>query len=256
MGLQSTFPDLRSDLDANKFLADFMRQQIHKIVIDPQKAEILTPRHIAGCKRMCLDSGYYETFNQSNVQVVNVSVSPIEKLTEGGLQVANEFYPLDCLVFATGYDAMTGSLLAIDIRGRDGLSLGSAWEAGPRTYLGLGTTGFPNLFIIAGPGSPSVLANVIVAIEQHVDWLATCLDHMRQNRFESIEACLEAQNAWVEHVNAVAAKTVYTQCNSWYLGANILGKPKVFMPLIGFPAYVDKCNEVAARGYEGFMLPR
>ena len=254
MGLQSTFPELRSDTEANHFLADFMRRQIRRVVTDPERAETLTPKHVAGCKRMCLDSGYYEAFNRPNVQVVDVSRSPIEAFTQKGLLVGGKTYALDCVVFATGYDAMTGAMLAIDIRGRDGILLRDAWAAGPRTYLGLGTAGFPNLFVIAGPGSPSVLANVIVAIEQHVEWLAECIEYMRDRRIGSIEANLAAQDAWVEHVNAVAANTLYTQCNSWYLGANIPGKARVFMPLIGFPAYAAKCAEIAAQNYQGFLL--
>ena len=254
MGLQSTFAELRMDLEANRFLADFLRRKIWEVVKDPERAEILTPRHVAGCKRMCLDSGYYETFNRPNVDVVDVSREPIEALTENDLRTSSEVYPLDCLVFATGYDAMTGAMLAVDIRGRGGLALRQAWSAGPRTYLGLGTVGFPNMFIVAGPGSPSVLANMVTAIEQHVEWLASCLEHMREHGFATIEASLQAQDTWVEHVNAVASKTLYTECNSWYLGANVPGKPRVFMPLIGFPAYAAKCDDVAARGYEGFAL--
>jgi cation diffusion facilitator CzcD-associated flavoprotein CzcO len=254
MGLQSTFPELRLDIEANQFLADFMRRKIRETVADPERAEVLTPKHVAGCKRMCLDSGYYEAFNRPNVRVVDVARTPIEEFTEDGVRVGGELHALDCLVFATGYDAMTGAMLAIDIRGRGGLTLREAWAAGPRTYLGVGTVGFPNLFIMAGPGSPSVLANVIVAIEQHVEWVSACLDYMRSEGAASIEATLPAQDDWVEHVNAVASKTLYTQCNSWYLGANVPGKPRVFMPLIGFPAYAAKCDEVAARGYEGFVL--
>lgn len=254
MGLQATYLDLRANLEANEFLAQFLRKQIKAIVKDPARAEMLTPKHVAGCKRMCLDTGYYEAFNRPNVHLVDVKATPIETFTERGVQVSGQVHELDVMVFATGYDAMTGAMLAIDIRGRGGLTLREAWSAGPRTYLGLGTAGFPNLFIMAGPGSPSVLANVIVAIEQHVEWLADCLTYLREHRIAAIEAQLPAQDAWVEHVNAVAAPTVYHQCDSWYLGANVPGKPRVFMPLIGFPPYVAKCNEVAARGYEGFDL--
>ncbi|CAN5603944.1 NAD(P)/FAD-dependent oxidoreductase [soil metagenome] len=254
MGLQSTFPELRADLEANYYLADFMRRQIRQIVADPQRAELLTPKHVAGCKRMCLDSGYYQAFNQDNVKVVDVSATPITAFTQDGLLVGDELHELDCMVFATGYDAMTGSMLAIDIAGRDGISLRDAWSAGPRTYLGLATVGFPNMFVLAGPGSPSVLANVIVAIEQHVEWLTACLVRLRDAGIASIEATIESQDAWVDHVNEVASHTLYTKCNSWYLGANIPGKARVFMPLIGFPAYSAKCDEVVARGYEGFVL--
>jgi cyclohexanone monooxygenase len=160
------------------------------------------------------------------------------------------------IVFATGYDAMTGSLARIDIRGRRGACLRDAWSVGPRTYLGLGVAGFPNLFTVTGPGSPSVLANMIVAIEQHVDWITDCLAYLRNGGYASIEATVAAQDAWVEHVNAIAGTTLYPTCNSWYLGANVPGKPRVFMPLIGFPPYVEKCNDVAAKGYEGFVLGR
>jgi cation diffusion facilitator CzcD-associated flavoprotein CzcO len=151
---------------------------------------------------------------------------------------------------------MTGALLSIDIRGRDGAPLREAWEAGPRTYLGLGVVGFPNLFTVSGPGSPSVLTNMIVSIEQHVNWITDCIEYVRDNDYATIEATQDAQDMWVDYVNAVAGFTLYPQCNSWYLGANVPGKPRVFMPLPGFPAYAEKCNDVAAKGYEGFALAR
>ena len=161
---------------------------------------------------------------------------------------------LDCIVFATGFDAMTGALLAIDIRGRSGTSLRDAWADGPRTYLGLGIAGFPNLFIISGPGSPSVLTNMVVSIEQHVNWIADCIDYLGRHGLQQIEVNRDAQDAWVDFVNVIADFTLYPRCNSWYLGANVPGKPRVFMPLIGFPTYVEKCEQVVADGYEGFAL--
>ena len=185
---------------------------------------------------------------------MDVSQAPIEEITPIGLRTGGREYALDCIVFATGFDAMTGTLLRIDIRGRGGVSLKEKWHAGPRTYLGLGIAGFPNLFTISGPGSPSVLTNMLVSIEQHADWIAECIAYMRTHEHTLIEASAEAEDAWVAHVNSVADRTLYPTCNSWYLGANVPGKVRVFMPLVGFPAYVAKTTEVAARRYEGFML--
>ncbi len=215
---------------------------------------MLSPRHTLGCKRMCIDTGYYETFNRPNVRLVDVMANPIARFTEAGLVAGEREYPLDIAVFATGFDAMTGSLLAMDIRGRGGLALAEAWRGGPGTYLGIATAGFPNMFILVGPGSPSVLANVPIAAEQQVDWLAELITWLDENGCKAIEPLREAQDAWVDHVNAIAAGTLYTSCDSWYLGANVPGKPRVFMPLFGFPAYEAKCNEVAAAGYAGFAI--
>lgn len=254
MVIQTTFSDLRSDMGANGIVADFLRSKIREIVKDPATAELLSPKHTLGCKRMCIDTNYYETFNRPNVRLVDTAANPITRFTERGPVAGETEYPLDYVIFATGYDAMTGSILRIDVQGRDGVSLKDAWEAGPRTYLGLATVGFPNLFIMAGPGSPSVLANVIVAIEQHVDWVADAIHALDEAGAKSIEPTPEAQDEWVDHVNAVAATTLYTTCNSWYLGANVPGKARVFMPLLGFPAYEAKCNEVAANGYSGFVI--
>jgi len=242
--------------NANDTADEYVRGRIREIVEDPEVADRLMPATVIGCKRLCLDTGYFETFNRPNVRLVDVSEHPIERLTSRGLVTSGREYELDVIVFATGFDAMTGSLTRIDIRGRRGVRLRDEWSGGPRTYLGLGVVGFPNLFTITGPGSPSVLANMIVAIEQHVDWITDCLVYLRRGGYASIEATVEAQDAWVEHVNAIADTTLYPTCNSWYLGANVPGKPRVFMPLIGFPPYVEKCNEVAAKGYEGFALAR
>jgi cyclohexanone monooxygenase len=256
MGIQATYNDLRTDLAANEIVAEFVRDQIRATVKDPAVAELLCPRQTLGCKRMCIDTGYYETFNRPNVGLVDVKANPIDRFTEHGLCAGGQEYRLDAVVFATGYDAMTGSMLRIDIRGRDGVALEDAWHAGPRTYLGLSTVGYPNLFIIPGPGSPSVLANVDIAIEQHVDWIADLIGYLDRTGARAIEPRQEAQDDWVEHVNAVAAQTLYTTCDSWYLGANIPGKSRVFMPLLGFPAYEAKCNEVAGNGYSGFAIAR
>ena len=252
----SAFNDLGTDAEMNVIAAEFVRGKLREIVKDPKVADLLAPDQVLACKRPCVDTGYWETFNRSNVELVDVKSYPIDEITPKGLRSGEREYELDSIVLATGFDAMTGALLKIDIRGCDSQPLQEAWAAGPRTYLGLGTVGFPNLFTVTGPGSPSVLSNMVPSIEQHVNWIADCMERMREAGYASIEAALEAQDAWVEHVNEVAGETLYTTCNSWYLGANIPGKPRVFMPYIGYPTYVEKCNEVAAKGYEGFELTR
>ena len=248
------FGDLILDARANDLAAEFVRGKIRETVRDPAVAKLLEPRQPIGCKRLCVDSGYFETFNRPNVRLVDVNRTPIERFTPHGLRAGGEDFAFDAVVFATGFDAMTGALNRIDIRGRGGVALADKWRAGPLTYLGLGVAGFPNLFIIAGPGSPSVLTNMVVSIEQHVDWIAGCLAHLRAHGRATIEASPRAEQGWVAHVNEVASRTVYPGCNSWYLGANIPGKTRVFMPLLGFPAYAERCAEVAARGYEGFEI--
>jgi cyclohexanone monooxygenase len=250
------FNDLLFDKNANNVAAEFVRQKIRATVKNPEVADRLMPTTVIGCKRLCLDTNYFETYNRDNVTLVDVSQQPIEAITPEGISVDGTVYEVDAIVFATGFDAMTGALLSIDIRGRDGAPLREAWEAGPRTYLGLGVVGFPNLFTVSGPGSPSVLTNMIVSIEQHVNWITDCIEYVRDNDYATIEATQDAQDMWVDYVNAVAGFTLYPQCNSWYLGANVPGKPRVFMPLPGFPAYAEKCNDVAAKGYEGFALAR
>jgi cyclohexanone monooxygenase len=248
------FTDLYTDLQANETAAEFTRGKIREIVKDPAVANRLTPANVMGCKRLCVDTGYYATFNRDNVHLVDVSDSPIEEITPRGLRAGGREYALDCMIFATGFDAMTGSLTRIDIRGRGGQSLGEAWADGPRAYLGLGVAGFPNLFLVTGPGSPSVLTNMVVAIEQNVEWIANCLEYLSRNDKQRIEATTQAQEEWVAHVNSVADTTVYPACNSWYLGSNIPGKPRVFMALVGYPPYVEKCDEVAAKDYDGFTI--
>ncbi len=250
----ASFADLLQSQEANDAAAEFVREQIRGIVRDPETAASLSPHNVIGCKRICLDSGYFETYNRPNVSLVDVNSSPIERITRSGLRVGGQEVELDAIVFATGFDAMTGALARIDIRGRDGRSLRAKWEDGPRAYLGLGIAGFPNLFVITGPGSPSVLSNMLPSIEQHVDWIADCMVYMRERGHDAIEATPKAEDEWVAHVGEVAGATLYPTCNSWYLGANVPGKPRVFMPYLGFPPYVEKCNTVAANDYEGFEL--
>ena len=248
------FNDVLISPESNESAAEFVRSKIRDIVPDPEVARKLTPHQVIGCKRLCLDTGYYETFNRPNVELVDLRDTPIEAITPTGIRTTEGEHELDCIVYATGFDAMTGALLRIDIRGRDGLPLQEAWAAGPRTYLGLGVAGFPNLFTITGPGSPSVLTNMMVSIEQHVNWIADCMDHLRRQGHRTIEASEPAQDLWVEIVNAMAGITLFPTCNSWYLGANVPGKTRVFMPFVGFPMYAEKCTQVAQDGYEGFVL--
>ena len=250
------FADLLIDPKANETAAEFVRDQIRAIVRDPHVAERLCPDQVIGCKRMCVDTNYYDTFNLPHVHLVDLEESPIEAITDRGIRTEGGHYELDAIVYATGFDAMTGALMRIDIRGKDGVTLQDAWAAGPRTYLGLGVVGFPNFFTITGPGSPSVLTNMIVSIEQHVDWIADCVAYLGQHGYHRIEATEEAQTAWVDYVNLVADFTLFPTCNSWYLGANVPGKTRVFMPFLGFPPYAEKCTEVAANAYDGFELRR
>jgi cyclohexanone monooxygenase len=249
------YMDLMVSEEANDIVAEFVRSKIRKAVADPAVAELLAPQNTIGCKRLCIDIGYYETYNLPHVKLVDVSKSPIEAITPQGVRAGGREYEVDAIAFATGFDAMTGALNRIDIRGRGGLALRDKWSEGPKTYLGVGVAGFPNLFTITGPGSPSVLTNMLPTIEQHVEWIADALKHVRDRGLVRIEPRPEAEDEWVAHVGELAGRTLRYTCSSWYLGANIAGKPRVFMPYIGgFPRYIAKCNEVAARGYEGFAL--
>ena len=248
------FADLRLKPEANATAADYVRGKIREIVTDPTIAKKLSPQNTFACKRLCVDTDYYRTFNNSNVTLIDLKAEAFATVTAGGLRTTQGRYEFDAVVLATGFDAMTGALLAMDIRGRDGLQLKDAWQAGPRTYLGLAIVGFPNLFIISGPGSPSVLSNMVVSIEQHVNWITTCIQYMESRGVRVLEAKQKLQDAWVEHVNQLASNTLFPTCSSWYLGANIPGKPRVFMPYVGgFPTYVDKCQEVIANGFGEFV---
>ncbi|HKU06482.1 MAG TPA: NAD(P)/FAD-dependent oxidoreductase [Bradyrhizobium sp.] len=244
------------DKAANDTAADFVRGKIAEIVKDSATAKLLQPNsHPIGTKRICVDTDYFATFNRPNVALVDIKTNPIDEITENAVRVAGKDYEVDALVLATGFDAMTGSVAKIDIVGRDSRTLNQKWAEGPRTYLGLMSAGFPNLFIITGPGSPSVLSNMIVSIEQHVDWISDCLAYMRDEGLVTMEATTSAEDKWVAHVNEVAHTTLYPQAASWYMGANIPGKPRIFMPYIGgVPVYRQKCDEVAAKGYEGFAM--
>jgi cation diffusion facilitator CzcD-associated flavoprotein CzcO len=258
-GLQfrAVFQDMLFSKEANDTAADFIKRKICSIVNDPKTAAILSDiDHPYAAKRPPIDTDYFETYNRSNVSLVDVKAAPIQRISDTAICTAEGEYPVDVIVFATGFDAMTGPLLRMDICGRDGVALKDAWEAGPRNYLGLQVAGFPNLFTITGPGSPSVLCNMPVAIEQHVDWITNCIDYMRAKRLGRIEALPGAVEKWVAEVNEVASRTLLPMAkHSWYLGANIPDKPRVFMPYAGgLIRYRAICENVVARDYEGFAL--
>jgi cyclohexanone monooxygenase len=252
------YNNLGLDQAANDTAASYVRGKITEIVKDPATARLLQPNsHPIGTKRICIDTDYFATFNRPNVSLVDIKTHPIQEITANAVRVAGRDHEVDALVLATGFDAMTGSVARIDIRGRGGQALNQKWAEGPKTYLGLMSAGFPNLFIITGPGSPSVLSNMIVSIEQHVDWIADCLVHMRMHDLATMEAEVDAEEKWVAHVNEVAHGTLFPQANSWYMGANIPGKPRIFMPYIGgVGVYRKICDEVAANGYQGFLLAK
>ncbi|WP_146240024.1 flavin-containing monooxygenase [Prauserella flavalba] len=255
-GILGAYADLMADQRANDTVSDFVRQKIRERVTDPEVAERLLPwEYPLGTKRICVDTDYYETFNRDNVTLVDLRRDALETVTANGVRTARGEVELDCLVLATGFDAMTGAVNRIDIRGRDGAVLAEKWGAGPRTYLGLGTAGFPNLFLLAGPGSPSVLTNMVTAIEQHVEWTGRCIEHLRTHGYRTIEPTVEAEDGWVDHVNEVASMTLFPKAASWYLGANVPGKPRIFMPYAGgFATYEKQCDEVAEQDYRGFAL--
>jgi cation diffusion facilitator CzcD-associated flavoprotein CzcO len=253
--LMTSFGDIANNEESNMRAQDFVRDKIRQAVPDAAMAEKLSPEHLIGCKRICLGTNYYSVFNRGNVTLTSLGEKGVEKFTTTGLVTEGSETKIDDLVMATGFDAMTGALSRIPINGRDNISLNKAWEAGPRTYLGLMTHGFPNFFTITGPGSPSVLSNMLPTIEHHVEWIAECIDYLQQQGIKEIEADLQAQNDWVAHGNEIASKTLRYSCSSWYLGANVPGKPRVFMPYIGgMPAYRKKCAAVVTAGYEGFCL--
>ncbi len=251
------FKDTRINLEANTIVAEFVRNKIRGVVQDPQVAELLCPKdHPIGTKRLCLDTGYYETFNRPNVTLVDVRSHPILEITPHGLRTtARDFDDIDILIFATGFDAMTGSMTRMDVRGAGGTDLATAWGDGPQTYLGLMVAGFPNLFMIHGPQSPSVLAQMIMGAEWQVQWIDELIRHMELKGYRTVDTTQERQDWWGQQVDQAADRTLYKRANSWYLGANIEGKKRVFMVYIGgFDAYTDICRDIAARDYEGFEL--
>jgi cyclohexanone monooxygenase len=242
--------------EANDTAAEFIRNKIRSMVNDPQTAEDLCPHdHPLGTKRPCLDSGYYETYNRANVKLVNLRRTPIVEITPTGIRTTEDEFTFDAIVFATGFDAMTGALVAVDIKGRDGITLKEKWHEGTRTYLGLMVHGFPNFFTITGPASPSVFSNMMISIEQHVDWIADCLTYLRDNSVAAIEADKEAEDYWVEHNAEAGEATLYPLANSWYMGSNVPGKPRVLMPYIGgVGVYRDECDTIVADGYRGLTM--
>ena len=254
LAFMAAFNDLPFDDAANATAQDFIRGKIKQLVDDPVLAEQLTPTTPVGCKRLCVDTNYFETYNLDHVNLVDLNENSITEIGAGRVITQNGEYEVDCLILATGFDAMTGAMTNIDISGTDGQTLHDKWKDGPRAYLGLATAGFPNLFMITGPGSPSVLSNMLPSIEQHVEWISDCIEHLQSNQFARIEATKEAEDAWLEHVNEVADTSIYPKCNSWYLGSNVTGKKRVFMPYLGVPPYLEKCAEVVNNGYEGFAL--
>ena len=257
-GFLGSFNDLLTNADANYTAAEFVRQQIRKIVKDEETAEILCPTtYPIGTKRICIDTGYFETYNRKNVKLIDISKRPIQCLVSNGIVANEQLYVFDSIIFATGFDAMTGSLFNVDIKGRKGIALRDKWNAGPKTYLGLMSASFPNLFMITGPGSPSVKSNMIMSIEQHVDLVTNTLLRMRSEGLSVVEPELDAENSWVEHVQEVANKTLFPRANSWYMGANIPGKPRLFMPYIGgVGVYREICEEIVADNYRGFKFEK
>ncbi len=253
------YTDLLVNKASNDTASEFVRNKIRTTVKDQRTAELLAPKdHPIGTKRLCLDTNYYETYTRPNVALVDVRSDPIDHINRNGLALkSGATFGLDAIVFATGFDAMTGALNEIDVRTSGGGVLRHHWEGGPLTYLGLMVAGFPNMFVVTGPGSPGVKTQMIASIEQHVDWIADAIDHLHKHQLDRIEPTAGAETDWVDHVNKVADSTLYPLANSWYMGANIPGKPRVFMPYVGgFDRYKKHCDAIAAKGYEGFTLTR
>ncbi|MBN33861.1 MAG: cyclohexanone monooxygenase [Rhodospirillaceae bacterium] len=253
---QYPFNDVLTDPNANAIVTAFSHDQIRKRVKDPAVAELLCAKdHPFGTKRLCADTNYFETYNLDHVHLVNLKSTPIKAITASGIRTSARDHEVDVIVFATGFDAMTGALTSIDIEGRDGLRLRDKWAEGTRALLGVAMNGFPNLFTVTGPGSPSVMINVVPAIEQHVEWIDRCIDWMEQRGAQTIEPEARAEDAWVEHVNETANATLFPQANSWYMGANIPGKPRMFMPYVGgLGDFRRRCDEIADEGYSGFAV--
>ena len=244
------FTDVGVSLEANKIVADFVKSKIREIVKDPNVAKLLSPEDAIGCKRLCADTNYFETYNRENVELIDLNFNPINSITENGILTKNKEFKFDTIIFATGFDAMTGALQAIDITGKNGKKLKQVWKDGPKSFLGLLINGFPNLFTVTGPGSPSVLTNMMVAIEQHVEWISNCINFLSKSNLNEVEADELFQIEWMDHIEEVAKNTLRYTCNSWYVGANVPGKKRVFMPYAGgFGKYREKCDEIAENNY-------
>ena len=256
LGFLGAYADLMLDKEANEMAASFARDKVKEIVKDAEVAELLSPKFTIGCKRLCVDTGYFEAFNRDNVTLIDLNTNPIDCITSKGLMAGQEEYLGDSLILATGFDAMTGALTRIDIRGRKGISLKDQWKDGAKSYLGLGISNFPNLFTVTGPGSPSVLSNMVPSLELHVEWISQCIEWMRDNNKKVIESTKAVEEEWMTLVNEVADLTVYKSCNSWYNGSNIEEKAKDFLPFIGVPPYTEKITEVAEQNYQGFVFDK
>jgi cation diffusion facilitator CzcD-associated flavoprotein CzcO len=250
--------DVFFDIEANRMAARLYGEAVARIVKDPETAASLVPSHPFGCKRPIIDQGYYDTFNRDNVTLVDLRKGPILEVTPTGISTEQGSYDLEVMVYATGFDAMTGALTRIDVRGRDGLSLRDFWATeGPLSYLGLAVAGFPNLFIVQAPGSPSAATNFVAALEQHVEWIGDCIAYLRAHDYRTIEALPEDQREWIEHTTSLVAPTVlvHPTCNSWYNGGNVPGKKRMYMGYTaGIPEYRRRCDEIAAAGYTGFKI--
>ncbi|RGP42124.1 Cyclohexanone monooxygenase [Altererythrobacter insulae] len=256
VGFMASHLDSGSDREANERIADFVRAKIRNKVADPTTAELLTPRsYPIATKRLCVDTGYYEIFNRDNVELIDLNATPIDRIEADGVRTSAQLHEVDILVLATGFDAMTGALNRMDIRGKGGAKLSDKWADGPHTHLGLMSAGFPNMFMITAPQSPSVGSNMVVSIEQHVEWISDVLVHMRDAGAAEIEPTADSEQAWGEHVEAIYQMSLHTEADTWYLGANIPGKPRVFTVYIGgVNAYRNICAEVADTGYSGFAI--
>jgi len=254
-GFLAGYTDIGLNENANETAAEFVRSKIRETVKDPATAEILSPKDTIGCKRLCADTNYFETYNKENVSLIDLNQTPIETLVPEGIKTSEKVFELDVVIFATGFDALTGALTSIDISGKEGRKLADKWADGPRSFLGLTVEGFPNMFTITGPGSPAVLGNVLMAIEQHVEWVFQCINDMESSGKTEIEADMIAEDEWMDHVEDLASETLRYSCNSWYVGANVPGKKRVFMPYTGgYDVYRKRCKDIADHGYAGFIL--
>ncbi|UVE93832.1 NAD(P)/FAD-dependent oxidoreductase [Dietzia sp. B32] len=254
--LLRAFSDVMTDAGVNKTVGDFVRRKIAETVKDPATAKALAPTDYPfGAKRLCVDTDYYQTYNRDNVELVDLRGNPIERITADGVVCGGIEHKVDVLVFAIGFDAISGALTEIDLIGRDGRQLREYWRGGPKATLGVQVAGFPNLFLVNGPGSPAVLGNVVTFAEQHIEWITECLDYLRAHSISTIETTEELDDGWAAHVDEVGATTLYVKAKSWYTGENVPGKPRRFLPYAGgLDVFRDKCDEIANKGYEGFVL--